>query len=93
MPADNAAVTVVGAANMVTPQGLAFQRNAFTLAMADLYVPKGVDMAGRKSDKEAGISIRFIRDFETRSDMLISRLDVLYGWAALRPELACRIYA
>lgn len=92
-PADNAAITVVGAASTTTPQGLAFQKNAFTLAMADLYVPKGLDMAGRMSSKQAGLSIRFLRDFVPLTDQLVTRLDVLYGWAALRPELACRIYA
>lgn len=92
-PADNAALTIVGAANTVTPQGMGFHRDAFVLASADLPVPRGVDMAGRESDEEVGLSIRFVRQYEVRTDKLVSRLDVLYGWSVLRPELAVRIAA
>lgn len=92
-PADNAAITVTGAANTVTPQGLAFHKDAFTLVTADLPLPRGVDMAARVSDKELGISIRMIRAYDISLDRFPTRLDVLFGWATLRPELACRVYS
>lgn len=92
-PTDGAAITVLGAANTVSPQGVAYHRDAFTLVSADLPVPRGVDMAGRLADKQLGISIRFIRQYDVNSDQFISRLDVLYGWAVLRMELASRIAA
>jgi P22 coat protein - gene protein 5 len=92
-PADNAAITVLGAANAVSPVGLAFHPDAFTLACADLPVPDGVDMASRKSDKQLGLSIRLIRQYAISTDTWPCRLDVLYGWKTIRPELACRIHS
>ena len=92
-PANNAVITVNGAANTVTPQGMAFHRDAFTLASADLPLPRGVDMAAQVSDKQLGLSIRMVRAYDINQDQFPCRLDILYGWAALRPELACRINA
>ena len=59
--------------------------------MADLPLPQGTDMAARVSDPQLGMSIRMIRDYDITTDKFPCRLDVLFGWAALRPELACRI--
>lgn len=91
--ADAIALTINGAANTATPQGLAYHPDAFTLGMADLDVPRGTDMAERIASKELGISIRFIRDYDIRSNSRPCRSDILYGYAAPRPELACRIAA
>lgn len=90
-PASGAALTVLGAAGTVSPVNLASHKDAFTLVTADLALPKGMDMASRASDDQAGLSIRFIRGYDIVNDLFISRLDILYGWAALRPEHACRI--
>lgn len=90
-PADNAAITVVGAANTVSPQGLAFHKDAFTFVSADLQMPRGVDMAARVSDPQTGISIRMVRAYDINTDKFPCRLDVLYGWKELYPENACRI--
>jgi hypothetical protein len=81
----------VAATGVTSPQGLAFHRDAFTLVTADLPVPKGTDMASRVSDKQLGISLRIVRDYDITTDQFPCRIDVLYGWATLRPELACRI--
>jgi len=90
-PANSAAVTVLGTAGAVAKVGLAYHRDAFTFATADLPLPGGVDMAARVSDKQTGISIRMVRAYDINTDSLPCRLDVLYGWQALYPELACRI--
>jgi hypothetical protein len=92
-PGDNAAITVLGAASTSTPQGMAFHRDAFTLVTADLPVPKGVDMGSRVADKQLGISLRIVRAYDITTDQWPCRIDVLYGWASLRPELACRVAA
>jgi hypothetical protein len=81
------------AASANYPIGLAFHRDAFTLVTADLPVPKGTDMASRVSDKQLGISLRIVRDYDITTDQFPCRIDVLYGWAVLRPELACRVYS
>jgi P22 coat protein - gene protein 5 len=90
-PADSAAITVVGAAGTVSPQSMVFHRDAFTLACADLEMPKGVDFAARKADKRTGVSVRIVRAYNISTDAFPCRLDVLIGWACLRPELACRV--
>ena len=91
LPADGAALVFNGAESTQSPTGIAHHKDAFTLAMADLPLPNGTDMAARVSDDELGMSIRLIRDYDITTDKFPCRLDVLYGWAVLRPELACRI--
>ena len=83
----------VSGAGTVSPQNILMHRNAFTLACADLELPEGVHFAGRASDKELGLSIRVVRQYTINNDSIPTRLDVLYGWAPLYPELACRIAA
>ena len=90
-PANNAPLTISGAANTVSPQGIAMHKDAFTLACADLPLPRGVDMAARASDKQLGLSVRMIRAYDINTDNFPCRLDILCGWATLRPELAVRI--
>ena len=90
-PADSALLTVLGTANTITPTNLAYHKNAFALACADLPLPKGVDMASRISDKQLGMSVRMVRAYDINNDRFPCRLDILYGWKAIYPELACRI--
>ena len=95
-PANGAAVTpfsmATGVANaVVAPQNVLFHRNAYTLAIADLELPEGVHFAGRASDEEIGLSIRVVRQYTINNDSIPTRLDVLYGWAPLYQELACRV--
>lgn len=90
-PAAGAAITVLGAASTISPQGLAFHRDWITLACADLPLPGGVDMAARVADRQLGMSMRLIRAYNIATDQFPCRLDILYGWAPLRPEIACRV--
>ena len=83
-----AAVTPFNQAGAVSPQNIIMHRNAFTLAVADLELPEGVHFAGRASDKEIGLSMRVVRQYTINNDSIPTRLDVLYGWAPLYPELA-----
>ena len=91
LPADNKAIVVLGTANTSYGANLAYHKDAFTLVTVDLPLPKGMDMAARASSAKAGLSIRLVRGYDITNDKFISRLDVLYGWKAIRPELACRI--
>ena len=93
LPAGGASLTITsGTANQVTNAvGLAFHKDAFTLAMADLPLPGGVDMAARVSDNQLGVSLRAVRQYNISTDMFPMRLECLYGVAPLYPELACRI--
>ena len=90
-PADNAPITVLGTAGQQSPTGLAFHKDWITLACADLPLPGGVDMAARVADRQLGMSIRLVRAYNISTDQFPCRLDILYGWAPLRPEIACRV--
>jgi hypothetical protein len=86
-------VTPFNNTGVVSPQNIVMHRNAFCLAVADLVLPEGVHFSGRASDKELGLSIRVVRQYTINNDSIPTRLDVLYGWAPLYPELACRVAA
>lgn len=89
-PADNAAISKVnGGASAVAQTSMAYHKDAFAFATADLVMPKGVDMAARKVMD--GISLRIVRNYDINNDKFPCRIDVLYGYKAIRPQLACRI--
>lgn len=91
-PADNAAVTKIGAGNgEKLNSSLAYHEDAFTFVTADLVMPRGTDMASRQVLE--GVSMRLVRDFDIKNDEFPVRFDVLYGFKTLRPQLACRIHA
>jgi hypothetical protein len=80
-----------GTASVPYRLALAFHKQAFTFAAPPLFMPKGVDMGSRQT--QDGISMRLIRDYVPTSDQLVTRLDVLYGYKTIRPDIACRIAA
>lgn len=90
-PAAGALLSVVGSAGVQYPQNLAFHRNAFALAFADLILPGGCDMAERATDKASGFTVRLVRQYSINADALPARLDVLYGVKTINPAWACRI--
>lgn len=87
--ANGAALTKIGSANGVYKPSLAFHKDAFTFATADLVMPNGVDFSAREVFD--GISMRIVRMYDINNDAFPCRLDVLYGYKTLRAELACRI--
>ena len=89
-PADNAAVTFVGTASTAYPQNLIYHKDAITFATADLVMPQGVDMAARANHN--GISLRVVRQYDINNDRMPCRIDVLYGFSTIRPQMACRLW-
>lgn len=69
--------------------GLGFHRDAFAFATADLIMPKGVDFSAR--EVMDGLSMRIVRQYDINNDNLPCRIDLLYGYKAIRPELAVRL--
>lgn len=86
----NALVKVGAGANETLTQSLAFHKDAFAFVTADLEQPKGVDFAAR--EVYDGISMSMVRDFSISDRSFPCRLDVLYGYKAIRPQLAARIH-
>ena len=85
-----AAITVAGTASGTDDTSLLYHKDAFAFATADLVMPKGVDFAAR--EVMDGISIRIVRQYDINSDKFPCRLDVLYGYKTIRPQLACRLH-
>ncbi|TQV80323.1 P22 phage major capsid protein family protein [Denitrobaculum tricleocarpae] len=91
-PADNAAISKVnGVANSAAETSLQYHQDAFTFATADLQMPDGVDWSAR--EVYDGISMRIIRDYTITNDQFPCRVDVLYGYKALRPQHAVRLHS
>jgi len=89
LPADNAAISIAGTASTNYGQSLLFHPDAFGFATADLVMPSGVDFARR--EVLDGVSMRVVRQYDINADRFPTRIDVLYGFKTLRPQLACRL--
>lgn len=86
-PANGAAITLAHNASEVHRRNIAYAPEAVTLVTADLYTPsKGVEEAARAVFDN--ISMRMLTQYVIGTDQLATRLDVLYGYAWLRPEWA-----
>lgn len=88
VPADNAAITIFGTASQSKRQNLAFQKNAFTAAFAPL--PVLASCEGYTATMN-GVSVRVMTFGNGQTDTESTRIDVLYGVAATRPDWAVRI--
>lgn len=91
LPADDTAITFVGAASTAYEQNIAMHKTAFKMVTVPMYSPKGVDLVATQTVD--GITVNLVRDFDVLTREVITRLDVLYGFDAVRPEWAVRITA
>ena len=89
-PVAGKAVVFVGAASTQYAQNLVYHKDAITFATADLLLPMGVDMAARAVHN--GISLRIVRQYDINNDRMPCRIDVLYGFNTIRPQMGCRIW-
>lgn len=87
--ADNQALTFVGTASATTQQSVVYHKDAFAFASADLPLPDGVHFAARKVQE--GLSLRVVRQYDINNDQFPCRIEMLYGYKAIRPEIAARI--
>lgn len=89
-PANAATIRLVAPAGTRYRQNIAYYPEAFTMATADLYMPtQGVVAAARAQFD--GVSMRMVESYDITNDRNITRLDVLYGFAALRPEWGVKV--
>jgi hypothetical protein len=88
-PTSGQAIAKIGTASTSYGISLAYHEDAFTFATADLVMPKGVDFSAR--EVLDGISMRIVRQYDINNDKFPCRLDVLYGYLAMRPQLAVRL--
>ena len=88
-PANNATVTRVGVENTSYGQCLQFHKDAFAFATADLVDVSKFGAWGARQSMD-GISMRIAKQYAISSDTVPCRIDVLWGFAPLYPELAVR---
>jgi len=83
-------LTFFGTLSTAVTTSLLYQKEAFAFATADLELPRGVHFAAREMID--GLSLRIVRAYDVNNDMFPCRLDILYGYETLRPQLACRLH-
>lgn len=88
-PTNGGAVTFDGTASLNYGLALSYYKQAYAIAFADLYMPKGIDFGAR--EVMDGVSLRIVRDYDVINDKIVTRADVLYGYKTIRPQLACRV--
>lgn len=92
LPANLAALTLIGDPGQTAKIGICFHRDAFVLVSADLEdVSQDGAWAAVASDDQIGLSIRIARQWDVTTDRTVTRLDCLFGWALVYPELACKV--
>ena len=90
LPQSGKAVVFVGASGGQYAQNLVYHKDAITFATADLLLPQGVDMAARAVHN--GISLRVVRQYDINNDRMPCRIDVLYGYNVIRPQMGVRLW-
>lgn len=88
-PSAGAAITVLTPEGEMYRQNFAYYAEALTLATGELELPGGVHEAARETYD--GISLRMITDYAVLSDQFITRLDILFGALAVRPEWIVKV--
>ncbi|KMM77077.1 hypothetical protein ACP93_02630 [Xanthomonas sp. NCPPB 1128] len=87
-PANSAAITVFGTASQSKRQGIGFHRDAFAAAFAPLPVLASCEGYTATIGK---VSVRVMTFGDGYNDRENTRIDVLYGEAAVRPDHSVRI--
>jgi len=89
-PADNAAVTFLGAPSTPFRYSTAFHKDAISMVFAKLRMPFTGE-ASFATDPDTGVSIRYWRGSDIATGKHIHRWDTYYGAAAMDPLLGTRI--
>lgn len=88
-PADNADIAFVGALSTSYVQPIMYHKEAFQFVNAPLGVMDDADKCSVETRE--GMSLRVWRGSDITNNRRVLRIDMLYGFAALRPEWACRM--
>lgn len=84
LPQSGAAVTILGASSAASAQSLFFAKEGFVFATADLK-DIGVHMERSITDPKQKISMHLALQGDIVNYKAVSRLDILYGYAAVCP--------
>jgi hypothetical protein len=87
--ANGAAISLINQASEQYRKNIAYHPAAITMATADLVVPKAVEESHRETYDN--LSMRMITGYLMQSDVLATRLDILFGFLFIRPEWAVAV--
>lgn len=87
--ANNTTINIVGTTGQILRQDLAFHKDAFIFATADLEDVSQFGAWGARRKFE-NISMRIARQYDINNDNVPCRIDILWGGVASYPELAVR---
>lgn len=83
---------IMGAASTSYATNVGYHKDAFTLAMVPMWRPEP-GMGAKVSQKSKnGFTIKVTDYYDGTNDGAVTRLDVLFGWAAPYPELSVKYY-
>ena len=85
-------VKVGGGASALYAQSVLFHPEAFAFVTADLIDVSKFGAWGAREVMD-GISMRIARQYDITNDRIPCRIDVLYGYKCIRPQLAVRVIA
>lgn len=100
-PADNAAITFLGATGSVSAtmaatrskQNFVYHKSAFAFVMADLPDVGGAGaLCKRIQSKVSGLSMRYVEQYNISTDQLPTRIDTIGGVAVVLPYFAARVW-
>ena len=81
-----------GGASALYAQSVLFHPEAFAFVTADLIDVSKFGAWGAREIMD-GISMRIARQYDITNDQIPCRIDVLYGYKCIRPQLAVRVIA
>lgn len=85
---------IVGAASTSYQTNIAYHKDAFTLAMVPMWAPEGgKGVIGVHQESSDGFTIKCTEFYDGTNDAAITRLDILFGWAAPYAELSSKYYS
>lgn len=82
-------LTAVGSASTTYRHNLMYHKEAFTFVTADLPLVGDAESCVRR--QQDGISLRVWKGSDIVNNRMLMRIDLLWGFASIRPAWACRI--
>lgn len=87
-PAAGAAISLFTNASAVYNNSFRYAPQAFTMATGELPLPANKVTARHRYDN---VSMRSVKDYVIGTDQEVTRVDILFGSLAVRPEWGCRV--
>jgi len=93
IPQTSAAVTLVNRATdgAAYAQNMLFHPNCFALTVLPFAKPESAFQWATATDPDLGLSISISSDYDISNFLEITRLDILFGWDTIYPELGVRM--